>query len=40
VLIVSVDGKGTVMRQESLRPATAEASPKMRARLSKGEGEP
>ena len=41
VLVVSVDGKGTVMRPDALRPATAAAaagsSTKLSTRLSKGE---
>ena len=41
VLVISVDGKGVVMRNEALRPVTAKAaasaSPKLQARLSKGE---
>lgn len=41
VLVVSVDGKGIVMRRDALRPATAKAAattaPKLVARLSKGE---
>jgi hypothetical protein len=41
VLVISVDGKGVVMRAEALRPATAKAAaaamPKLQARLSKGE---
>ena len=41
VLVVSVDGKGIVMRRDALRPATAKAAaataPKLAARLSKGE---
>jgi len=41
VLVVSVDGKGIVMRPDSLRPATekaaAAATNKLKSRLSKGE---
>ena len=41
VLVISVDGKGIVMRPDALRPATAkaaaDATPKLGARLSKGE---
>jgi hypothetical protein len=41
VLVISVDGKGIVMRPEALRAATAKAaetsSPKLATRLSKGE---
>lgn len=41
VLVLSADGKGIVMRPDALRPATAKAaakaSPKLAARLSKGE---
>ena len=41
VLVVSVDGKGIVMRADSLRPATARAAAntttKLKTRLSKGE---
>jgi len=41
VLVLSADGKGIVMRAEALRQATARAaqraSPKLKARLSKGE---
>jgi hypothetical protein len=41
VVVISVDGKGIVMRADALRPATATAaaatSPKLQARLSKGE---
>ncbi len=41
VLVLSVDGKGIVMRPDSLRPATekaaAEATTKLETRLSKGE---
>jgi len=41
VLVLSVDGKGIVMRPDSLRPATkkaaAEATTKLQTRLSKGE---
>lgn len=41
VLVVSVDGKGIVMRPDSLRPATekaaAKATTKLEGRLSKGE---
>ena len=41
VLVISCDGKGIVMRPESLRRATKEAaaraSPKLKARLSRGE---
>jgi len=41
VLVLSADGKGIVMRAEALRDATARAaqraSPKLTARLSKGE---
>jgi len=41
VLVVSVDGKGIVMRPDSLRPATAKAAAaatnKLETRLSKGE---
>ena len=41
VVIISMDGKGVVMRPEALRPATAsaanKATPKLQARLSKGE---
>lgn len=41
VLVISVDGKGIVMRPDSLRPATAKAaataSNKLQCRLSKGE---
>lgn len=41
VLVLSVDGKGIVMRPEALRPATAHAAagstPKLTTRLSKGE---
>jgi hypothetical protein len=41
VLVVSVDGRGIVMRRDALRPATAKAAaataPKLAARLSKGE---
>ena len=41
VLVISADGKGIVMRPDALRPATAraaaEATPKLKARLSKGE---
>jgi hypothetical protein len=41
VLVISMDGKGIVMRPDSLRPATeraaAAATPKLRTRLSKGE---
>lgn len=41
VLVISADGKGIVMRPESLRPATAAAAKaattKLRTRLSKGE---
>jgi hypothetical protein len=41
VLVISVDGKGIVMRPESLRPATKTAAdhaqPKLEGRLSKGE---
>ncbi len=39
-LVLSVDGKGIVMRREGLRPATAKAAaatPKLSARLSPGE---
>lgn len=41
ILVVSVDGKGIVMRPDALRPATAkaaaEATSKLKTRLSKGE---
>ena len=41
VLVISADGKGIVMRPDSLRPATAKAAaranPKLATRLSKGE---
>jgi len=41
VVVLSVDGKGIVMRPDALRPATAElaerSAPKLAARLSKGE---
>ena len=41
VLVISADGKGIVMRPDSLRPATAAkaatATPKLETRLSKGE---
>ncbi len=41
VLVISVDGKGIVMRPDSLRPATrhaaARATTKLKTRLSKGE---
>ena len=41
VLVLSVDGKGIVMRPDALRPATAKAaqaaSPKLKTRLSRGE---
>jgi hypothetical protein len=41
VLVMSVDGKGIVMRPDALRPATAQAaqaaSPKLKTRLSRGE---
>jgi hypothetical protein len=41
VVVLSVDGKGIVMRPDALRPATAKAaaaaSPKLSGRLSKGE---
>ncbi|MGH9170107.1 MAG: ISKra4 family transposase [Acidimicrobiales bacterium] len=41
VLVISVDGKGIVMRPEALRPATAQAAAKserkLKTRLSKGE---
>ncbi len=41
VLVISVDGKGIVMRPDSLRPATqrasAQATTKLETRLSKGE---
>jgi hypothetical protein len=41
ILVVSVDGKGIVMRPEALRPATAtaagKAAKKLKTRLSKGE---
>lgn len=41
VLVLSADGKGIVMRPDSLRPATekaaAAATPKLESRLSKGE---
>ncbi len=41
VLVITLDGKGIVMRPDALRPATAEAArvatPKLATRLSKGE---
>jgi hypothetical protein len=41
VLVISCDGKGVIMRQDALRAATAKAAatstPKLKARLSKGE---
>jgi len=41
VLVISVDGKGIVMRPEALRKATRKvagsSSPKIKTRLSKGE---
>ena len=40
-VVISCDGKGVVMRHDALRPATrrqaADASPKLKTRLSKGE---